>query len=251
LTEETITKLNIGELKVIQSPTGYRFSIDPILLCAFADIQNEARVADLGTGSGVIPLLLNHLGKGCVFLGIEKQPGLAYRACRSVELNGLQSRIEILQCDIISLPTDLAAGFDAVVTNPPYRKQNSGRLAPDDERVTARHETTGQLRDFLHTANILLKRGGSFSLVYLVERMPELLSEMQQAHLEPKRMRLVHPRAGEPANLVLVEGRKNSCPGLKVEPPLVVYRGTGRDYTPEVFAIYQTNKVHSKRVPET
>ncbi|MGW8313516.1 MAG: tRNA1(Val) (adenine(37)-N6)-methyltransferase [Desulfuromonadales bacterium] len=237
--EETITQLKLGGLQVIQARNGYRFSIDPVLLCSFAQISGKARVADLGTGSGILPLLLNHLGKGSRFLGIEKQPGLSDRARHSVDLNGLQGRIDIVHGDICSLPARLQNCFDAVVSNPPYRKQYTGRVAADDERAEARHETTGQLKDFLHAANFLLKGEGTFSLVYLAERLVELLGEMHQLQLHPKRLRLVHPRAGEPANLVLVEGRKNSRPGLTVEPPLIIYQGRGRDYTAEVLMMYE------------
>jgi len=225
-------------LQIIQARKGYRFSIDPVLLCAFADIPGDARVADLGTGSGIIPLLLHLHGKGCAYLGIEKQSGLACRALRTVELNGMHDRIEILHGDICCLPSDLAAGFDAVISNPPYRKRDSGRVAPNEERAVARHETTGKLHDFLQAANFLLKKDGGLSLVYPIERMVELLSEMHQLQLEPIRLRLVHPRAGKAANLVLVEGRKNGHPGLRVEAPLVVYQGPGRGYTPEVLAMY-------------
>ena len=148
-------------------------------------------------------------------------------------------RIEILHKDICCLPAELASVFDAVVSNPPYRKKGSGRVAPNEERAVARHETTGQLRDFLQAADFLLKRGGSLFLVYMVDRMVELLADMHHLHLEPKRLRLVHPRAGEAANLVLVEGRKQVRPGIKIEEPLIVYQGPGRDYTPEVLAMYQ------------
>jgi tRNA1Val (adenine37-N6)-methyltransferase len=244
LTEESITKLHVGGLQVIQACRGYRFSIDPVLLCSFADISLRARVADLGTGSGVIPLLLYHYGKGHAFWAIERQPKMVCRARRTVELNSLQDIVEVVQGDISCLPSELQASFDAVVSNPPYRKQNSGRVAPDDERAASRHEITGTLYDFLHAASFLLKRGGRLFMVYLVERLAEVLTEMRRLQIEPKRLRLVHPRAGEPANLLLVEGRKHGKPGLTVETPLYLYQGPERDYTSEVLAMYESKTGH-------
>ena len=232
----------MGGLQVLQARKGYRFSLDPILLCYFAEIPAQARVADLGTGSGIIPLLLQHHGKGREFLGIERQPKMAGRAHRTVALNGLQERIKIVQGDICCLPSEWQASFDAVVSNPPYRKQNSGRVAKDEERAAARHEMAGSLCDFLQSASFLLKKGGSFTLVYLVDRLAELLAEMRRLQLEPKRLRLVHPRAGEPANLLLIEGRKFGKPGLEVAPPLYVYQGPGRDYTAEIVRLYESRK---------
>jgi len=233
---ESLDELHAGGVKIIQPRRGYRFSLDPLLLCAFAGIGSQARVADLGTGSGIMPLLLAQAGKGREFLGIERQAELAERARRSVALNGLERRIRIVCADVRELPAELAAGsFDAVVSNPPYRKPATGRVAPDAERGAARHELAGGLTDFLRAAAFLLNDGGRFCLVYLAERLAELLDEMRTFRLEPKRLRTVHSRTGDPARLVLVEGRRNARTGLTVEAPLIVYReGKGRDYTEEM-----------------
>jgi tRNA1Val (adenine37-N6)-methyltransferase len=238
---ETLDTLHSGRVQILQPQSGYRFSLDPLLLCAFARIPARARVADLGTGSGVIPLLLAKAGKGREFVGIELQPELADRAVRSVALNGLAERIRIVRADVRELPAELAAGsFAAVVCNPPYRKAGSGRVAPGAERGTARHELAGGLPDFLRAAACLLDHGGCFTIVYLAERLPELLEALRAFRLEPKRLRTVHSRAGEPAKLVLVEGRKNARPGLTVEAPLIVYReDKGRDYTAEMGKIFE------------
>lgn len=234
--DETLDDLSTGGVKIIQPKTGYRFSLDPLLLCAFTDLPARARVADLGAGSGVIPLLLARTGKGREFVGIEVQPDLAERAGRSVLLNGLTDRIRIVCADVRELPEAFAGGsFDAVVTNPPYRKAASGRVAPGAERGAARHELAGGLTDFLRTAAFLLNNGGRFYIIYLAERLAELCDEMRTFRLEPKRLRLVHSRNGEPAKLVLVEGRKNARQGLTVEAPLIVYKeGKGREYTEEM-----------------
>ncbi|MCM2265384.1 MAG: tRNA1(Val) (adenine(37)-N6)-methyltransferase [Desulfuromonadales bacterium] len=236
LPDETLDDLHVGGVKIIQPKSGYRFSLDPLLLCALAQIPETSKVADLGTGSGVIPLLLARAGKGREFVGVELQAELAGRAERSVRLNGLSGRIKIVCADVRELPGEFVPGsFDAVVTNPPYRRQESGRVAPGVERGAARHELAGGLTDFLRAATFLLNNRGRFHIIYLAERLAELLDEMRTYRLEPKRLRLVHSRIGESAKLVLVEGRKNARPGLTVEAPLIVYReGTGRDYSEEM-----------------
>jgi tRNA1Val (adenine37-N6)-methyltransferase len=226
---------------ILQARNGYRYSLDPLLLCAFAQIPPLARVADLGTGSGVMPLLLAQRGLGREFVGIELQPELAARAAASVQLNGLEERVRIVCADLRALPEELATGsFDVVLANPPYRRPASGRVAPGAERAAARHELAGGLIDFLRAAAQLLKHGGRCNVIHLAERLAELIDEMRTFRLEPKRLRLVHPRLGEPARLVLVEGRRNARPGLTVEAPLIVYdEGEGRDYSVEMREIYR------------
>ncbi len=161
------------------------------------------------------------------------------RARRSVQLNGLEDSIRIIQGDIRDLPEELSAGScDIVTANPPYRNQDTGRVAPDDERGMARHELSGGIDDFLRAAAFLLKNGGRFYVVYLAERLAELLTKMCCFRLEPKRLRMVHSRAGEAARMVLVEGRKDGKPGMVVEAPLIIYKGEGRGYAEEVLAMY-------------
>ena len=237
---ETIEELIPGRLRIIQAQNGYRYSIDPFLLLSFLHIADASLVIDLGSGAGVLPLLLAGKKKAEKVVGLELQANLAERSRRSVALNGLQEQIDIVQGDVRALPGELAPGsFDVVVTNPPYRIPTSGRLASGDERSLARHELAGGLLDFLQAACFLLKPGGRFYVVYLAERLPELMAKMRGCRLEPKRLRMVHSREGEEARLILVEGRKNGKPGLVVEPPLVVYAGEGRDYSAEVLAMYE------------
>jgi tRNA1Val (adenine37-N6)-methyltransferase len=234
---ETLDELRPGGLRIIQKKDGYRFSLDPVLLCAFARIESGETVCDLGTGSGVIPLLLARRVPAEGITGIEVQPELADRARRSVALNGLEERVTILACDLRRIRETLAAeSCRVVLANPPYRPPGSGRLSPRSERALARHEVHGDLGDFVSCAAWLLPTGGRFYLVYLAERMAELLAAMRAAGLEPKRLRCVHSRQGEEARLVLVEGRKGGGPGLKVEAPLCIYDDGG--YTAEVLAAY-------------
>jgi len=240
--DETLDDLTMGGLKILQAKSGYRFSIDPVLLCAFVPSVKNARIADLGTGNGIIPLLLSCRQEACQITGVEFQTAMVERARRSVQLNGRQESIQIMQGDLRELPEELAAeSFDIVTANPPYRNQGTGRLAPGDERAVARHELAGGLDVFLRAAAFLLHSGGRFYVVYLAERLAELLSEMRCFRLEPKRLRMVHSRKGEAARMVLVEGRKNGKPGLSIEPPLIIYIGTGRDYSQETLAMYETD----------
>jgi tRNA1Val (adenine37-N6)-methyltransferase len=224
-------------VKVIQRSDGYRFSLDPILLCGFARVGEGMAVADLGTGSGVIPLLLARRSGAGRIVGVEIQPEMAERARRSVGLNKMEERVEILELDVRSLRGRLdPQGFDVVLSNPPFRRGGTGRQAPVAERAAARHERAGGLEDFLMGAAYLLKDGGRCYFVHLAERLAELLALMRQCALEPKRLRCVHSRSGESARLVMVEGVRRGRPGLCVEPPLFVYEG--KKYSPEVEAMY-------------
>ena len=239
MAEEVITELKAGGLQILQKTDGYRFSIDPVLLCAFADIPADARVADLGSGSGVVAMLLARRGKGSSILGLELQPEMVERALRSVRLNSLQSKVEIVLGDVRELPPELVPGsFDAVTCNPPYRKVSSGRIAPNFERAQARHELAGGIDGFVKAAAALLKSNGGFFVVFLTERLVELFGEMRKHRLEPKRLQMIQSRSGERSGLVLVEGRKDGKEGLVVEAPLVVYVGSGREYHPDVLAMY-------------
>lgn len=239
---ETLDNLPIGNLQLLQAENGYRYSLDPVVLARFVKVNNKSRTVDLGTGSGIMPLLLAKLSGTGEFIGIEVQHDLAGRARRNVLLNGLQDRICILHEDLRNIRNVLPSGqTDLVVSNPPYRQLDSGRIAPNDERAAARHELAGGLTDFIAAASWLLKNGGSFAMIYLVERLPELMAEMIIGGVEPKRMRMIHPRQGEAAKMVLLEGRKGGRPGLQVEKPLLIYKnnGAGRVYTEEVLQMYE------------
>ena len=234
---ETLDDLRLGDLKIIQKRDGYRFSLDPILLCGFASVNGVEAVVDLGTGSGVIPLLLARSSAATRIVGVELQAGLADRARRSVALNGLTERIEIVEGDLRTVARQLGVGiFDLVLSNPPFRQGGSGKIAPEAERAAARHELAGGLADFLQAAALLLRPGGRCGLIYLAERLTDLLVELRRAGLEPKRLRMVQSRYGEGARLVLVEARRGGRPGLVVEAPLVIYAGEG--YSAEVLAMY-------------
>lgn len=216
-----------ASLHVLQSEKGYRYSIDPFLLVAFAAQECGPRIADLGTGSGIIPLLLAVRSGETRIVGIEIQTAAAERARCSVALNGLADRVDIVQGDIRLIRQLLPPqSFAAVLANPPYRKPGAGRVSPRVERGSARHELHGGLVDFVEAARFLLPTGGRFYLVYLPERLAELLALLQQRGLEPKRLRCVYSRPGDEACLVLVEARRGGGAGLLVEPALYIYEGS-------------------------
>jgi tRNA1(Val) A37 N6-methylase TrmN6 len=237
LPDESLDDLRAGGLKIIQKRDGYRFSLDPVLLCDFARLDGALSVADLGSGAGVIPLLLARRNCAAQIVGVEIQPELVDRARRSLLLNGMQDRITIVERDLRDLRNCLSPQcYDAVLSNPPYRREGTGRTAPLAERAAARHELAGGLDDFLAAAAYLLKQGGRFYIIFLAERLAELLEAMRRRRLEPKRLRTVHSRNGDAARMVLVEGRRDGHPGMTVEAPFYVY--DGENYTAEVLAIY-------------
>ena len=239
--KETLNTLSIGNLQLLQGEGGYRYSLDPILLSRFVQIKKAARVVDLGAGCGILPLLLARLSDVEELIGIEIQSGLAERALRNIQLNDLQGRVQILSGDIRNIRNLLpVSSADLVVSNPPYRPPGGGRIAPDGERATARHELSGGLADFIAAARWLLKNGGNFAVIYLAERLPELMVKMIAAGIEPKRLRMIHSRQDAPAKIVLLEGCKGGRPGLAIEKPLFIYAdcGVGRDYTEEVLRMY-------------
>ncbi len=238
---ETIDSLYSENIKLIQARDGYRFGLDPVLLADFVTLRGEELVLDLGCGCGVLPLLLARRSSGLRIVGWERQSQMVERARRSVELGRVAERISIVEADLRGYRELVAAGtFGLVVSNPPFRAAGTGRIAPDDERAAARHELAGGLTDFLAAASWALKYGGRLAIVYLAERLSELLVAMSAVGVEPKRLRVVHPRQGAPGRLVLVEGVRGGSPGIDIETPLYVYSegDGGRDYTDELLRIY-------------
>ena len=233
---ETLDTLKGGTLKIIQHRHGYRFSIDPLLLCAFTKVQNSERILDLGCGSGIIALLLAHWYDDCIVVGAEVQQRQAERARRNVFINALTERVSIKHTDL-RLMTSSFGLFDRVVANPPFRPLGTGRCSSGDERAASRHELSGGLHDFINCGARMLRHGGSMSMIHLAERLVDIVALMRKASLEPKRIRFVHSRTGDAARLVLVEGRKGGRPDAVIMAPLYVYDGD--DYSDEVAAIYQ------------
>lgn len=228
--DDLVDMLPVGGVRMLRSQGGYRYALDPFLLAAFSAIRSGDVVADLGVGTGIVSLLVAATTEARRVVGVEFQPGLVECAQRNVVLNNFAARVDIVQGDVRSivscLPNDRGK-VDVVVANPPYRASSQGRVAPDPERAATRHELHGGLADFLAAAVFLLRSKGRCCVIYLAERLTDLLVEMRRQGLEPKRLRMVHSRADSRAKLVLVEGRKGGRPGLLVSSPLVVYEGEG------------------------
>jgi tRNA1Val (adenine37-N6)-methyltransferase len=235
--DETLDTLLEGKLGILQGRRGYRFSLDALLLAHFVKLHGRGKVIDLGTGNGVIACLLAFLYPQARVTGLEIQEGMVDRAWRSVALNKLQDRVEIVHGDVCSIGQMFSPrGFDAAVCNPPYRGRASGRVSPDPERRIARHEIRGGLDDFMRAGSYVLRDGGTMAVIYSAARAIALLERMRQEGLEPKRLRVVYSYEESPASLVLVEGVKGGRSELKILPPLIVYTKERR-YSAEVKGI--------------
>jgi tRNA1Val (adenine37-N6)-methyltransferase len=235
LTEDTFFN---GRIKVLQHRQGYRFSIDAVLLAAFSAPGAKDRIVDLGTGCGIIALILGYRHPAVSITGIEVQPELAELAARNIEANGLKERITILRTDLRSLSIqDIGSPVDLVISNPPYRKGRSGRVNLHPQRAMARHEILATLQDVAVAGARLLGIGGRFAIIYPAERITDLLSHLRSAGIEPKHIQTVHAKDNDPARLVLVSGIKAGRPGAAVHEPLVIYQPDGT-YTDRVQAMF-------------
>lgn len=235
----TLDMLFDGRLTVHQPRHGYRFSVDAVLLAHQVQPQPDETVLDLGTGCGIVPLVLCYRHPRISVWAVEVQAPLAELACRNVHDNQMQDRIFVQHADLCSLESvPLPPSFDRVVTNPPYRRINSGRLNPDGQRAAARHEVKARLGDVLLCARRRLRNGGRFTAVYTTERLPELMTAMQTYGITPKYLRMVHTRQHFDAKRVLIEGVKGAKSGLTVGAPLVVHEADG-SYSREVNAMFR------------
>lgn len=236
--DETVDEILGGRLRIIQKRRGYRFSLDALLLAHFTGLREGDDLIDLGTGSGVVALILANRCRCGKVLGIEIQEELAVMAGRSAAMNGLAGHVEIRPGDVRRPETICAPlSFDAAVFNPPYRRLGSGRTNPNPEKAVARHEIEGHAGDFLAAAGHALREGGRAYTIYPATRMVEMLCRMRACRIEPKRMRIVHSRPGGVGIFTLVEGVKGRREELAVLPPLFIYeRGRG-GYTVEMAAI--------------
>ena len=224
---ERLDDLQRNGLKIIQKTDGFCFGMDAVLLSGFASVKPGERALDLGTGTGIIPLLLSAKTKGEHFTGLEIQTEIMKMAQRSVALNGLEKKIDIIQGDIKEASRIFgAASFDVVTSNPPYMNDAHGLKNPGDVKAISRHEVL-----------CTLKPGGRFYMVHRPHRLAEIITVMRQYKLEPKRMKFVHPFADKDANMVLIEAVRGGGAWLKLEPPVIVYKEPGV-YTDEIYEIY-------------
>jgi tRNA1Val (adenine37-N6)-methyltransferase len=246
--EETIDELQAYSLRIVQPRHGYRFSLDPLLLCDFAGIREGERVIDLGTGCGVIPLILARKVRDTLVTGVEMQEAMAELAARNVALNGMSDMVSILLEDVTSLKSRFPAStFDLVVSNPPFRKRGTGRISPKPGRDNARHESTAALADFLATSKYLVKPSGRICFIYHPSRLVEFLAEAAALKLAPVRLRMVHGNTAAEARMFLAELVKGRKGELKVMPPLIVYGDDGA-YTTEMERIFGADSLYGRSV---
>jgi len=235
---ERIDDLQRNGYQIIQNPKKFCFGMDAVLLTGFAHAKAADTLLDLGTGTGIIPLLME-AKYGCRRLvGLEIQPESADMAMRSVELNDLSGKIEIVTGDIKEADNLFpSASFDCITCNPPYMIGNHGLINPQDAKAIARHEILCTLEDVVRQTAGLLKPGGHFFLVHRPFRLAEIISLLVRYKLELKRMQLVYPYVDQEPNMVLLEAVRGGKPRLTVEKPLIVFKSTG-EYMPEIRDVY-------------
>ena len=235
---ERIDELQRNGYQIIQNENGFCFGMDAVLLSGFARVKKGEQALDLGTGTGIIPILLEAKTEGRHFTGLEIQETSADMAQRSVGLNDLHGKIDIVQGDIKSATEIFGKGtMDVVTSNPPYMTGQHGLVNPDMPKAIARHEILCTLEDVIGQASALLKENGRFYMVHRPFRLAEIMVMMSKYRLEPKRMKLVHPFVDKEPNMVLIEGLKGGRPRVTVEKPLIVYEKPGV-YTSEIYDIY-------------
>lgn len=250
-----VDETGFGNIKVLQR-ADFGYGVDSVLLAAFAagetgakPLRRDAKVADLGSGGGVISFIISHKVPSASIVGIEKRRDAFERACKACSMNQLEDRVSFLNEDIMNL--EGRHDFDAVVSNPPYFRRTASvstggsvRLETDD-RYVARHETTADIGDFVRIASSMLMRDGSFYLVHRPDRLVDIITAMRSEGIEPKTMQMVIPSPGRPANIVLIHGIKGAGPELKMLPELAVHTTDGR-YTETILRIYEKTKKQKK-----
>lgn len=234
---ERIDDLELNNLKIIQNINGFCFGIDSVLLSDFAkNIKNNANVVDLGTGTGIIPILLSVKCKAKHFYAVEIQEDVAEMAKRSVILNNLQEKIMVINGNIKDL-INQPETFDVVVTNPPYMKLETGLQNENEKKLISRHEKECTIEDIARVSFKILKDKGEIYMVHRPERLVDIFYSFRKNKLEIKNMRFVHSREGSQATLVLIKAVKNGKPFLRVEKPLYIYKKNS-EYTDEILKIY-------------
>ena len=240
---ERIDDLQINNLKLIQNKNGFCFGIDSVLLSDFAKrIKNNSKIIDLGTGTGIISILLTAKINPKKIIGVEIQKEIAEMAQRSVLLNSLEDKIMILNEDIKKLDKVLEKeGFDAIVTNPPYMKANTGLTNENMVKMISRHEVECNIEDIAKISYKLLRNQGEIYMVHRPDRLVDVMEIFRRYKLEIKELRMVYSKADTQANLVLIKAVKNAKSFLKIDKPLYVYNQDGK-YTDEILEIYNKNK---------
>lgn len=235
---ERIDDLQYKELKIIQNTKGFCFGIDSVILSDFAkNIKKGSKVVDLGTGTGIIGLLLCKKTELKEIVGVEIQKEVAEMATRSIKMNKLEDKFVILNTDINQIFANKLLEknqFDAIVMNPPYKEIGTGQINDVDNKIISRHEIKATLSDFLRVASNLLKDKGEIYMVHKPERMPDIIQKMRENKIEPKEIQVVYPSKNADASLILIKGIKGANKFFKIQKPLYIYE--------EKRGIYNTNK---------
>lgn len=236
--DERINDLQCKGLKIIQNPKGFCFGVDAVLLSNFCEIKKNATVVDLGTGTGIIPILIGGKSSAKKIYGVEIQKTVADMAARSVKLNKLDERIDIINKDLNDILNFIPVNtVDVVTSNPPYMSGDAGLKNSNDMKTISRHEIKCTLEDVISTASRLLKHNGHFYLVHRPHRLVDIMCLCREYKLEPKKLRFIHPNRNKKPNLLLLKAIKAAKPELKFLDPLYVYNEDG-SYTEEIYSIY-------------
>ena len=241
LPEKKITNDTLfnGKVRCAQHEDGYRFSVDPVLLGHFVSPAKGSSVLDLGSGCGVISLILAHRHPETSITCLELQTDLLSLIQRNIITNNLEERLFVQQGDVADISKVVEPeSFDLVVCNPPYGEPSAGRLSQGDEKLIARHEVKGTVIDFIRAAAFAVKNRSRVAFVFPAPRLAYLITVMRNERLEPKRLQVVHSYPGGPGKLVLVEAIKNGGVELEILPPFFIYESAGGDYTPDMAKMF-------------
>lgn len=238
--DERIDDIGFGNLKLIQKPSDFCYGVDAVILSDFTARLSKKKkaIADLGTGTGIVPIILSHKTDAEVLTGFEVQEDSYKRALRNIEINGLSERLEFVNSNVKDIPDEFYGKYDTVTMNPPYMEGGRGLVNPKDSKMIARHEILGSLEDFISAASKLLDNRGELFIVHRPSRLADIFVLGRKYHLEPKDMCMVNPREGEAPNIVLVHLIKGAGKQLKVLPSLNIYNING-GYSDDVLEIYE------------
>lgn len=238
---EVLNDLQYKGLKIYQDKDGFRFGVDSVLLTEFArDIKKDSTIVDLGTGTGILGILLSKKVYPKKIIGVEKQKDVYLMAKKSIEINNLENIFEIINCDIKDLKLEKNY-YDAVVTNPPYKKIGTGINAKNEKEQISRFETTASLDDWIRVSSSLINSNGSFYMVYRTDRLSEVIQTLNKYKLEIKRLRFVYSNIESESKLVLIKAVKNGKEFVHVKKPLIIYNLDGT-YTDEILKVYKERK---------
>ena len=236
---ERIDDTGFSGYKVVQNPEWFCYGVDAVLIADFAKMKKGAKAADLGTGTGIIPLILKHKYDPALVYAVEVQPEVAALAEKTVKVNGLQECIRVIGANVKDAAGIIGEGsLDAVVTNPPYVAKGGGIPGEDPVENTARQETEGTLEDFVRCAAALLKERGDFYMIHRPARLADVVEACRKHRLEPKELQFIQPREGKAPNIFMIHCVKYGGPELRFLDPVCVYDGKG-NYSPEILRIYE------------